>query len=178
VVPMTIEELGTDSFVGGFTLQAEVAQDIPSGLFSEELLLWTSVSEDPVRITVKARKFGAIRLQPLPGTQLNPETLTLMMGSFRAAEGKEFQLLVIVDEKDMQEPFAITKTEADPSFISAAIAPLGEPSGTVHRYRLTLKIPPGRPTTQRTASNPGFVRLQTNHPSGDAISLGLMMYSN
>lgn len=178
VVPMNVEELGSDSFVRGYTLHAEVAQDIPSGLFTEELVLRTSVSADPVRITVKARKFGALRLQPLPGTQMNPETLTVMLGSFRASEGKEVQLLVIVDEKDMQEPFAITKTEADPSFLTATIAPLGEPSGTIHRYRLTLKIPPGRPATQRTADKPGVVRLQTNHSSGDAISLGLMMYSN
>lgn len=178
VVPMNIEELGTDSFVGGFSLFAEVGLDIPSGLFSEELLLYTDVSPDPVRITVKARKFGAIRIQPMPGTQLNSDTLNLMLGSFRAAEGKEVQLLVIVDEKDMQEPFAITQSEADPSYLTATLEPLGAPSGTVHRYRLTLKIPPGRPAVQRTAEKPGFVRLQTNHPSGDAISLGLMLYSN
>ena len=166
------------SFVGGFSLFAEVGLDIPSGLFSEELLLYTDVSPDPVRITVKARKFGAIRIQPMPGTQLNSDTLNLMLGSFRAAEGKEVQLLVIVDEKDMQEPFAITQSEADPSYLTATLEPLGAPSGTVHRYRLTLKIPPGRPAVQRTAEKPGFVRLQTNHPSGDAISLGLMLYSN
>ncbi|MFM7868077.1 MAG: DUF1573 domain-containing protein, partial [Planctomycetaceae bacterium] len=77
VVPMNVEELGSDSFVRGYTLRAEVAQDIPSGLFTEELVLRTSVSADPVRITVKARKFGALRLQPLPGTQMNPETLTV-----------------------------------------------------------------------------------------------------
>jgi hypothetical protein len=127
---------------------------------------------------VTAKKFGAIRLQQMAGTILDPNTLTLMLGSFKAAEGNEAKLLLIVDEKGMSEPFAITATEADPAFLAASLSPVGAPSGTVHRYLLTLRIPPGRAPVQRTASNPGFMRLSTNHPSGDAVSLGVYLYSN
>ena len=62
--------------------------------------------------------------------------------------------------------------------MSADLQPVGEPSGTVHRYILTFKIPPGRPVVQKTENNPGRIRLSTNHPSGDGLSLGLLLYSN
>jgi hypothetical protein len=114
----------------------------------------------------------------MAGTVLDPNTLTLMLGSFKAAEGSEAKLLLIVDEKGMSEPFAITKTEADPPFLAASLSPVGAPSGTVHRYLLTLKIPPGRAPVQRTANNPGFLRLSTNHSTGDGVNLGLHLYSN
>ncbi len=176
--PMTAEELGVERFARGYSLRAEVSPKIASGVFSEELIIRTSASPDPIRVTVTAKKFGAIRLQQMAGTVLDPNTLTLMLGSFKAAEGSEAKLLLIVDEKGMSEPFAITKTEADPPFLAASLSPVGAPSGTVHRYLLTLKIPPGRAPVQRTANNPGFLRLSTNHSTGDGVNLGLHLYSN
>ncbi|MEI7698763.1 MAG: DUF1573 domain-containing protein [Planctomycetia bacterium] len=178
VMPMSAEELAIERFVSGYSLRAEVSSKIASGVFSEDIVIRTTASPEPLKVTVKAKKFGAIRLQQMAGTILDPNTLTLMLGSFKAAEGNEANLLLIVDEKEMSEPFAITATEADPAFLAASLSPVGAPSGTVHRYLLTLRIPPGRAPVQRTANNPGFVRLSTNHPSGDAVSLGVYLYSN
>ncbi len=176
-VPMTVEKLVQGRFQSGHVLTVNISEKIPSGLFDEELQIITSVSAEPIRVQLKVRKFGAIRVQGMAGTILNPETLTLQLGSFSASEGKTVKLLLIVDEAGMEEPFAITEQNMNPSFLKASLQPLGQ-TGTVHRYQLTLECPPGRPTTQRTLSQPGSLRLLTNHPSGDSVSLGLHMYSN
>jgi hypothetical protein len=178
VEPMSPEELGRDHFASGYSLKATVSADIPPGLFQEELEIATSTQKDPIRVTVRARKYGALRIQALAGNTFNPDTMTLQLGSFRAAEGREARVLLIVDQKDMQEPLKVDVAEADPAFLKVELQPVGMPSGTVHRYILSLKVPPGRPVVQKTESNPGKIRLSTNHPSGDGLSLGLLLYSN
>jgi hypothetical protein len=178
VKPMSPEELGRDHFSSGYSLNATVSVAIPPGLFQEELEIKTSLQEEPIKVTARARKYGALRLQALAGTIFNPDTMSLQLGSFKAAEGREARVLLIVDEKNMQEPFRVEVAEADPSFVKAELQPVGTPSGTVHRYILSLKIPPGRPVVQKTDTNPGKIRLSTNHPSGDGLSLGLLLYSN
>lgn len=176
-VPMTVDKLIQGRFQSGHVLTVNISEKIASGLFDEEVQILTSVSAEPIRVQLKVRKFGAIRVQGMAGTILNPETLTLRMGSFSAAEGKSVKLLLIVDEQGMDEPFAITEQQMNPSFLKASLQPLGQ-TGTVHRYQVTLECPAGRPATQRTLTQPGSIRLMTNHPSGDSISLGLHMYSN
>ena len=104
--------------------------------------------------------------------------MQLRLGSFPASEGREATLLMVVDEKDMTEPLRITDVKADPTFVTASISPIGQPSGTVHRYLLKIVVPPGRPHVQRTESKPGQVAISTNHPSGETLSFGLIIYSN
>jgi hypothetical protein len=176
--PMDAEELGRDRFISGYAITAEVSEKIPPGLFQEEIEIQTTMAEEPIRITTRARKYGALRLQPMAGTLFNNDTMSLQLGSFKAAVGKEARIIMIVDQKDMQEPFKIEVAEADPSFLKAELQPLGQPSGTVHRYILSLKIPPGRPVVQKTETNPGKILLKTNHPTGDGLSLGIQLYSN
>lgn len=178
IEPMTEAELGSDQMLSGYALHLEVSPKIPSGLFEEELRIITSTDPEPLRATVIARKHGAIRLQQLAGAILDPKTLILQLGSFPANTGREAKLLLIVDEKGMTEPFAIKSIDADPSFVTASLESAGAPSGTVHRYFLVIKVPPGRPNAQRTDTNPGHLRISTNHPSGDGVALGLKLYSN
>lgn len=178
IEPMTEAELGSEQLLSGFALHLEVSPKIPSGFFEEELRIITSTDPEPLRATVIARKHGAIRLQQLSGAILDPKTLILQLGSFPANTGREAKLLVIVDEKGMTEPFAIKSIDADPSFVTATLEPAGTPSGTVRRYFLNIKVPPGRPHAQRTDTNPGHLKILTNHPSGDGISVGLKLYSN
>jgi hypothetical protein len=178
VKPMSPEELGRDHFSSGYSLSATVSADIPPGLFQEELEIITSVQPEPIRVTARARKYGALRIQAIAGTTFNPDTMSLQLGSFKATEGREAKVLLIVDEKDMQEPFKVEVAEADPAFLKVELQPIGMPSGTVHRYILSMRIPPGRPVVQKTETNPGKIRLSTNHPSGDGLSLGLLLYSN
>ena len=177
-VPMHPEELGKDRFLSGYSLAAEISTKIPPGLFQEEIEIHTTMAAEPIRITARARKYGALRLQAMAGTNFSTDTMTLQMGSFKAAEGKEARIMLIVDEKDMTEKLKIEVAESDPTFLKVEIQPLGQPSGTVHRYILSLKVPPGRPAVQKTETNTGRIRITTNHPSGDSLSLGVLLYSN
>ncbi len=177
-VLMAPEEKAQERFEYGYALHAEVSPEIPAGKFEEELQIKISGRDEPIRVTIQAIKHGAIRLQQMAGTQFNPETLILKLGSFLKSQGREAKLLLIVDEKDMPEPFRLTATEADPTFLKATLTPLGEPTGTVHRYVLAIAVPPGRPHVQRVESNPGSLRISTNLPTGEEISMSVLLYSN
>jgi hypothetical protein len=175
--PMSAEERLQDGYLSGYVLNAEVSSDIPTGIFQEEVQIHVSTLDTPLLVTLTARKQGHIRLQQMPGTIFNTEKQTLQLGSFSASEGREAKMLLIVDEKGMTEPFQFTRNDNDPPFLAAELAPLGQPSGTVHRYIVTFRIPPGKPHAQRTESRPGKILLSTNHPSGEQVSLQLLMYS-
>ena len=175
--PMTLE-MKAEGYTSGYALNVEVAGDIPAGLFQEEVQIKLAQNEEPLKVMVTARKQGVLQLQQMAGTLFDRDQLQLQLGSFPASQGREAKMLLIVDEKGMSEPFKITESGAEPSFVSASISPLGEASGSVHRYILTIAIPPGRPHVQKTSSTPGYIRLATNHSSGEGINLGLLMYSN
>lgn len=176
--PFTPEDLAAGDFVGGVSVNVEVSPNIPAGLFSEEVEIKLVQEAEPIKILVTARKQGVVRLQAMAGTMYDSDKMQLRLGSFPAAEGREATLLMIVDEKDMPEPLRITEIVADPSFVTAAISPVGQPTGTVHRYLLKIVVPPGRPHVQRTESKPGEVVISTNHTSGEKLKFSLLLYSN
>lgn len=176
--PFTPEDLAAGDFVGGVSVGVEVSPDIPAGLFSEEVEIKLVQEPDPIKVLVTARKQGVIRLQAMAGTMYDSDKMQLRLGSFPASEGREATMLMVVDEKDMAEPLKITEVKADPSFVTASISPIGEPSGTVHRYLLKISVPPGRPHAQRTDSKPGLITISTNHTSGEKLNFSLLLYSN
>jgi hypothetical protein len=83
-----------------------------------------------------ARKQGVVRLQPMAGTMYDSDKMQLRMGSFPASEGREATMLMVVDEKEMTEPLRITEVEADPSFVTASISPIG----AAIRHRTSLPV--------------------------------------
>jgi hypothetical protein len=176
--PLSIEGRAKDEFKSGYALTIEVSDAIPAGLFTEEVTIKVAQLPEPIRVGISARKQGVLRLQQMAGTLLDTDEMQIQMGSFPAREGREAKLLLIVDEKDMSEHFQFTETKADPSFVTAKLTPIGEPTGTVHRYLLTIAVPPGRPHVQRVATRPGFIKMTTNHPSGESLHFSLLLYSN
>ncbi len=176
--PMPREDKVRESYSSGFVLNLEIASDIPPGIFREDLEIKLSQRNEPIKVPVMARKHGAIRLQQMGGTTFDLGKMQVQLGTFPAAEGREGKLLLIVDEKEMSEPLKVTVAESDPSFLTASLSPLGEPTGTVHRYILSVAVPPNRPHAQRTISNPGFLTLSTNHPSGESLKFDVLLYSN
>lgn len=176
--PLSVETKVESGFSSGYELNIEVPADIPAGALQEEVLIRIDQQDEPVKVTVTARKQGVIQLQQMAGTIFDRDNMQLQLGSFPASEGREAKMLLIVDEKGMDEPFRISETKADPPFVSATLSPIGPPTNTIHRYLLTIKVPPGRPHVQRVAAAPGFVKLSTNHSSGESIDFSLLLYSN
>jgi len=176
--PITVEMKAVNGFLSGFGLKIVVAPDIPAGIFEEEVEIKLAQYDAPIKVNVSARRQGVLQMQQMAGTLFDRDKMQLQLGSFPASEGREAKLLLIVDEKDMAEPFRIADSKFDPSFLTASLSPLGQPSGTVHRYILTIAVPPGRPHIQRVTASPGTIALSTNHSSGEEINLSVLLYSN
>jgi hypothetical protein len=177
-VPMDVGLRAREGYLMGWTFNVEVSPEIPVGLFEDQIEIRIKGRPNPLTARLNARRHGLIRLQPIAGTSYDADKVILQMGSFSPRDGRECRMLLTVDEKDMTEPLQITDKKAEPSFVSAAIEPFGNPTGTVHRYLLKISVPPGRPQSHKTTTNPGFVELTTNHPTGESIKFGLLMYSH
>ncbi len=180
VNPMTVEELAAEKWAKGFSLDVEIAADIPVGKFEEDIRInIRGVDQVPfVTASLTARKYGSFILQPLDGAMFIPDKMVLKLGQFPASEGRKVQLLLIVDEKEMAEPLQITKVDADPPFLKASLEPLGTFTGTVHRYAVEIAVPPGRPHVQKTEQKRGHITIHTNHPSKETIHTEVLMHSH
>ncbi len=178
--PMTIEEKAKDHYVSGFRLEVVLAADAPPGKIDESVKINIKGIEGMPSIIAQltARKSGNFILQPLDGAMFVPDKLLLQLGQFEASVGRDVKLLLIVDEKDMTEPFQITNVEASPPFLKAKIEELGKSSSTVHRYAVHISVPPGRPHIQKTETKPGHIEITTNHPSKEVISLDVLLNSH
>ncbi len=177
--PMSAEEVAPSGWLKGYRIDVEIAADIPPGKFNEEVRINVTGIKDLEFVTaaLTARKYGSFILQPLDGALFVPDQLLLQLGQFPASEGRTAKLLVVVDEKNMTDPFRITEIEADPPFMTVTLEPLGVPTGTVHRYTLEISVPPGRPRIQKTDSNRGHIKIRTNHPSGETIFTDVLVHS-
>jgi len=180
VSPMSVEEIASEKWEKGFRLDVEIAADIPVGKFEEDVKIHIKGVDQVPFVTAKltARKHGNFILQPLEGALFSADKMALQLGQFPASEGRHVKLLLIVNEKDMTEPFKITDIEADPPFLKASIEPIGDPTGSVHRYALEISVPPGRPHVQKTASKTGHITIHTNHPSRESIPTEVLMHSH
>ena len=178
--PMSAEEAVQSGWLKGYRIDVEIATDILPGKFDEDVRFNVTGIQDLEFVTaaLTARKYGSFILQPLDGAMFLPDGLLLQLGQFPASEGRTAKLLLVVDEKDMTDPFRITEIDADPPFITASLVPLGVPTGTVHRYTLEISIPPGRPRIQKNDANRGHITLHTNHPSGETIFTDVLVHSH
>ena len=180
VSPMSVAEIAAEKWANGFRLDVEIAADIPAGKFEEDVKINIKGVDQVPFVTAKltARKYGNFILQPLDGALFFPDKMALQLGQFPASEGRHVKLLLIVNEKDLTEPFRITDIKADPPFLKASIEPLGVPTGSVHRYALEISVPPGRAQVQRIASKTGHITIHTNHPSRESIQTSVLMHSH
>ncbi len=180
VNPMSVDEMAPEKWLKGFRLDVEIAGDIPVGKFEENIKIHIKGVDQVPFVTAKltARKYGSFILQPLEGALFAPDKMILQLGQFPSSEGRHVKLLLIVNEKDMSDPFQITDIEADPPFLKASIEPLGGSTGSVHRYALEISVPPGRPHVQKTPSKSGQITIHTNHPSKESIHTEVLMHSH
>lgn len=176
--PMTPEMLLRDNYVGGYAIDFTVSSEIPSGRFSTMVTMNVEHARGPVQSKLTAVKRGSIRILPAPGTVFDPDDMTVRFGQFAASAGRTLRLQLIVDEKDMTEPFRLQIAKAEPSFLEFKLEPVGESTSTVKRYWLTLTIPPGKPRTSLTFDQPGSLELSTNHPEDTAILFIVEMSSS
>ncbi len=172
VVKSATQEILADvKAICGYTIDVTVSPDAPPGLMEESLTLKLDRVEEPIRVTVRARKAGPIQILPTPGVTFDKTVNGLKLGQFPTREGRQAELTLLVDTSEMSEPFTATTIETSPSFITAKLEAGAPLVGERSRYKLVIRIPPGVPRMERDRSSPGVVDIQTNHPSGQAIKL-------
>ena len=169
--PIEEEEFEGRDAISGYEVHVSISPDIPPGLFEDELTISLDKDDTELKIPLKGRKVGSVRILATPGVAYNPQTRGLTLGQFSAGEGRTAKLLLLVDQTDMTEPLEIESVEVDPLFVNVSLESAGETAGNIGRYHLLVSIPPGSPRTSRDASTPAQIRAKTNLPNGEIIDL-------
>jgi len=157
----------------GYTIDVTFSPDAPPGLAEEDLTLKLSRSDGPVKVLVRAKMAGPVRVLPSPGVTFDNMVNGLKLGQFPTNKGRKAELTLLVDTSEMSEPFAATSIDTSPGFVKAELKHVAQLSDERSRYKLLISIPPGIPRTERDRSSPGLVDIQTNHPSGQTLKLKL-----
>ena len=159
--------------LAGFFVNVKVLPDMPPGLLEEKLEITLDCLKDsPVIVDVTAQKNGAITVLNSPDALWVASSSGIKLGQFSAAKGRNATLMLMVQTKGMTEPLQISDVEASPGFLKASLEFDSHASHEMDRYKLLLSVPPGiPPRTSRDGSNPGTLKLQLNHPSGQVLQL-------
>lgn len=173
-VPLTADQLSSYDAVSGFSVKVSVDAAMPPGPLEEKLSISVDIDKAPITVTVAANKPGPIRILPLPGVQWEKSSHTLRLGQFSSKKGREASVMLLVEESEGDEPLEFTDVDTSPSYLATSLERLGSVGTTKARYRLTVKVPPGVPQTQRDSGNPGTMNLTTNHPSGQVLKLKVL----
>ncbi|MEZ6126345.1 MAG: DUF1573 domain-containing protein [Planctomycetaceae bacterium] len=156
-----------------FKVKVTVSKDVPPGFLESHLAVGTSHSSTPFTITVTAHKAGPIRILPTPGVDFSEATHGLRLGQFPASEGRSVDLNVLVEESPDGPPLELKDVVSTPSFIELKLEPIQRSAGGKSRYKMTVRIPPGIPRSQRDVTDPATINAATNHPSGQDVFLKL-----
>ena len=169
--PLRPIELSQHDAVSGYRFVITVEPDFPVGKLEDLLTIDAEQLSEPLKIPVHANRQGAIHITGMNGARFNSTLRGLDLGRFPAYKGRKAQLMLIVQQKDFDEELRLVETECEPKFLRVSLEPIGESSGNVRRYAMTVEMPPGAPRTKRLVGNSGTIHCETNHPTGENIDL-------
>ncbi|MCA9060623.1 MAG: hypothetical protein KDA85_19060, partial [Planctomycetaceae bacterium] len=174
--PMTETELRENRMLVGYRVSVEVSPEIPIGRFDETVTLAFDEFEAPMGVKVSAQRFGRITVRPMnPPLAFIEEGSRLNFGQFSSGDGKEIQVLMIVNQAGLEGDFQVEVVESDPPGMTVTLQQLGKPSGDFGRYRAVIAYPPGRPRVLKTESSPGRLHIKGNLPTDDDVSFVVHM---
>ncbi|MCH2212301.1 MAG: DUF1573 domain-containing protein [Fuerstiella sp.] len=164
-VPMTESDLRLNQALSGWNFNLTIQPDFPVGKLEDILTVAFHDSKaDDVQVPVHARRLGNIRISPMRGTRFSDRTRLISLGQFPASRGHESSLMLIVNQDNFDEELKILEVESDPNFLKVALEPMGKPNGNVARYRMNISVAPIGLSSKRSSSDPGSIRIVTNHP--------------
>lgn len=157
---LTVTELSDINALTGYEIQLFVAAEFPPGEMEQPFRVFLKGRKDPIGGTVSARRLGPIRILPTPGVSFIEKAKRLSLGEFPAEEGKEVNVMLLVDKLD--QPLELVNVEAFPPFVKVELLPMGKSHS---RYRLKISVPAGVQRGMRSMKNPAKLKLETNHPN-------------
>lgn len=171
---MSREDLIKAKAISGYYINVEISSDLPPGYLTETLRITVDGGEPlEMNIDISATREGPIKVVGTDGGFWIASKNGLKLGQFQTSAGREAVMTLSVAEKDMTDPLEIVSSEIEPRFLSVTLEPAPETSGTMKRYFLTVRVPPGIPKTSRSSADPATVFLKTNHPTAPKFRFGV-----
>jgi len=160
-----------------YRITARVAEGLPVGHFREQVVVHTTLPDDPeVSVEFAGVRPGPFQFFPLGGVRFLQAGMLVDAGSFAADQGRRVEVLVIARGFDGE--LKISDVKADPDWVDVSLKPdADEAASGLRRYRMTLNIRPGLPRAVRTGENAVQISMKTNHPTGSILNLRMSMIS-
>jgi hypothetical protein len=157
--PIPAEELARMNAKAGYRLAVEVKPGMPTGRFSEELLIETDhPKQNAIRVTLTGNTVGPIMVVPS----------RVGMPSVPSRAGASQELELIVRGEDRETNFVVaSKSEK----LRVAIRREEKPEAR-GRYRLTVTVPPG--TAPGLVDQP--IVLKIDHPKVKELRIPVSIY--
>ena len=165
VVPLDKSELTEVSAKCGYKIMIHVSPDVPPGKFADNIEFKVDRGDNvSMRIGVAATREGPIKVVTTNGGIWVGSKMSLRMGQFDKDEGHETTMVLVTRAEHLDGDLEITGVETRPRFLEVELEPFPAPSETAKRYKLKIRVPAGVAKSRRGSTNPGTVKLITNHP--------------
>jgi hypothetical protein len=175
-------DLNVMSALSAYKIKVAIRPDMPVGEFNVPLTIKTdlkSIDGDSAeqQVIIRGNRQGPIRISSEKSWVANRSTVVL--GTFDAQVGKKVVLTMIV----LQPPpeglkLAEGGAICDPPDLVVSLTPDEKAKGKIARYLLTIEFPPGAARSNRSETNPGKIKLRTNHPLAPEVDLQVMFIAS
>jgi hypothetical protein len=168
-------ELESIKALSAYKINVAIRPDMPVGEFTVPLTIKTdlkTIDGDPAeqQVMIRGNRNGPIRISSEKSWVANRSTVVL--GTFDSLAGRKVVLTMVV----LQPPpeglkFSEAGVTCDPPELVVTLAPDEKSKGKIARYLLTIEYPPGAPRINRSETQPGKIKLHTNHPLAPEVDL-------
>ncbi|MHC4875377.1 MAG: DUF1573 domain-containing protein [Planctomycetota bacterium] len=160
----------------GYRVKVTTNDKLPVGSMEVPLTIVTNLEGTPqYAYTVTVRRSPPFEFFPVGKTRFIAAKTQVSRPAFDAADGGTMELLMLAT--GMTAPLEVSAEETDPDWLEVNIVADKTASG-VQRQRLQISIPPGTPSVMRTSDDPATVKLRTNHPQAEHLTLNVIFLSN
>lgn len=169
VEPLSREQLDEHAALAGSRVRVTIPNSLPQGFFQHELTMHvlTEETESPVPVRVPIRG-KVLRRLAVYGNGIDANgVISLGIIESDKPHTKRFMLKV----RDDQRKLDLNRVAVKPDFVNVKIRPKGDESRGL--YEMILVIPADPPIRSLSASNPGRLHVEFDHPRINDLDLQL-----
>lgn len=153
------EEMKAAAVKCGYTIEADIAANVPVGDFKATITIGTDAGEYvALPVEVAGHRGGPMQIL---GPNWVQEHMSVAMGTFPAKNGKKVTLHLFFAGK---EELKFEEIVADPDYVKVSLEPDKTFKGKTQKYKLVVEIPPGERPATRNSTRHGSIKVKTNVP--------------
>ncbi|MFV0444952.1 MAG: DUF1573 domain-containing protein [Planctomycetaceae bacterium] len=174
VEPATPEQLKERSALSGAVIRGEIAPKLPVGAVREQVTLSTNDPNRPeLAISIEAQRQGPVSIA---GRYWNNAYTMVDFDKFEAAKGIETSLYLYTAK--LEQPIELKIVEVRPEGLEVtAEQDSAYADENRDRFKITVKVPPGRPPERLLGKEAGLARFETNIPDVPSIKFHIVYES-